>query len=65
MGSNTSARNDVQVSLRPVDQGNWRDVARLKVTEAQRDLLLSRVTTWRCVRMATIGSPLRLPWVSK
>jgi diamine N-acetyltransferase len=39
MGSNTSARNDVQVSLRPVDQDNWRDVARLKVTEAQRDFV--------------------------
>ena len=35
----TSTFNSGQVSLRPVDQENWRDVARLKVSEAQRDFV--------------------------
>ena len=29
--------SDVRVTLRPVDQSNWRDVARLQVFEAQRE----------------------------
>jgi len=39
MDSSTSEVNSVQVSLRPVSQDNWRDIARLKVSEAQRDFV--------------------------
>lgn len=39
MDSNTSTRNDVQVSLRPVSDDNWRKVAKLKVSEAQRQFV--------------------------
>lgn len=36
MDGDASERNETQVSLRPVDHGNWRDIANLKVSEAQR-----------------------------
>ena len=36
MDSNTSERNEVQVSLRPVSRDNWRNIANLKVSEDQR-----------------------------
>ena len=36
MDSSTSERNDPQVALRPVNEDNWRNVANLKVSEAQR-----------------------------
>jgi len=32
-------RNEAQVSLRPVDRDNWRDIANLKVSEAQREFV--------------------------
>jgi len=31
--------NKAQVSLRPVDRDNWRDIANLKVSEAQREFV--------------------------
>jgi len=35
MDSNTSERNERQISLRPVNHDNWRSVANLKVSETQ------------------------------
>ena len=39
MGSNTSQRNEAQISLHPVGHDNWRHVANLKVSEAQREFV--------------------------
>ena len=39
MAAKITERNDVQVSLRPVSQDNWRDVAKLKVSEVQREFV--------------------------
>jgi len=39
MDSNVSERTDAQISLRPVNHDNWRDVANLKVTETQREFV--------------------------
>jgi len=39
MDSNVSERSDAQISLRPVDHDNWRDVANLKVSETQREFV--------------------------
>ena len=39
MESNTSERNETQISLRPVTNDNWRNVAILKVSEAQREFV--------------------------
>jgi len=36
MDANTSEINEGQVSLRPVSHENWRNIANLKVSEAQR-----------------------------
>jgi diamine N-acetyltransferase len=36
MDSGTAGTNEAQVSLRPVDHDNWRNVAKLKVSETQR-----------------------------
>ncbi len=39
MDSNTTERNEAQVSLRPVSHDNWRNVANLKVSETQREFV--------------------------
>ena len=39
MVSNTTERNEAQVSLRPVNHENWRDVANLKVSDTQREFV--------------------------
>ncbi len=39
MDSNVSERNDAQISLRPVNRDNWRDVAKLEVSETQREFV--------------------------
>jgi diamine N-acetyltransferase len=39
MDSNVSERNEAQISLRPVNHDNWRDVANLKVSETQREFV--------------------------
>ena len=39
MESGDRDRNETQVSLRPVDPGNWRDVANLEVSEDQREFV--------------------------
>jgi diamine N-acetyltransferase len=39
MDSNVSERNDAQISLRPVNQDNWRDIAKLEVSETQREFV--------------------------
>ena len=39
MDSNTIERNEVGVSLRPVNQDNWREIANLKVTDVQREFV--------------------------
>ena len=39
MEARLPATSDAQVSLHPVDQNNWRDVARLKVFENQREFV--------------------------
>ena len=39
MDSNTSKRNEAQISLRPVSHDNWRNIANLKVSEAQREFV--------------------------
>lgn len=39
MSSDTSINNKTQITLRPVDRDNWREVAKLKVFEAQRDFV--------------------------
>jgi diamine N-acetyltransferase len=39
MDSDATERNEAQVSLRPVDQDNWRNVANLKVSEFQREFV--------------------------
>ena len=39
MEASLPATSDAQVSLHPVDQNNWRDVARLKVFENQREFV--------------------------
>jgi len=39
MDSNTSECSESSVSLRPVDGENWREVAKLKVTEAQHEFV--------------------------
>ena len=39
MDSNVSERNDAHISLRPVNHDNWRDIAKLKVSETQREFV--------------------------
>lgn len=39
MRTNISTHNNTQVNLRPVNGDNWRDIAKLKVTEAQREFV--------------------------
>lgn len=39
MDSNTTERNEVQISLRPVNHNNWRDIAKIKVSETQREFV--------------------------
>jgi len=39
MQSNTSDRTDFQISLHQVSHENWRDIANLKVFEAQREFV--------------------------
>ena len=39
MESNAAESDDAHVSLRPVGQDNWRNVAKLKVSEAQREFV--------------------------
>ena len=39
MDSNVPVSNELQVSLRPVNQDNWRDIAKLKVAEKQREFV--------------------------
>jgi diamine N-acetyltransferase len=39
MDSNAAERNEAQVSLRPVNHDNWRNVANLKVSEIQREFV--------------------------
>jgi diamine N-acetyltransferase len=39
MDSDTTERNEAQVSLCPVSRDNWRDVAGLKVSETQREFV--------------------------
>jgi diamine N-acetyltransferase len=39
MDSYVSERSEIKVSLRPVDRDNWREIAHLKVTEAQREFV--------------------------
>ena len=39
MDQNIAESNKKQVSLRPVNQDNWRNVANLKVSEAQREFV--------------------------
>ncbi|MEJ2737649.1 MAG: GNAT family N-acetyltransferase [Anaerolineae bacterium] len=39
MDSNSTERNEAQVSLRPVGHDNWRNVANLKVSEIQREFV--------------------------
>ena len=39
MDSNTTQRNRAHVTLRPVSQDNWREVASLKVSETQREFV--------------------------
>lgn len=39
MDSNVSERNDAQISLRPVNHDNWRDIANLEVSETQREFV--------------------------
>lgn len=39
MDSNVSESNGTQVTLRPVDRDNWRDIANLKVLETQRQFV--------------------------
>jgi diamine N-acetyltransferase len=39
MDSNTTERNEAQVSLRPVSHDNWRNIANLKVSETQREFV--------------------------
>ena len=39
MSTSASKDNETQVTLRPVDRDNWRDVAKLEVTAAQREFV--------------------------
>jgi diamine N-acetyltransferase len=39
VSSSTASGDETRVTLRPVSRDNWRDVARLKVTEAQREFV--------------------------
>jgi diamine N-acetyltransferase len=39
MGSTASETDGARIALHPVDRGNWRAVARLKVSEAQREFV--------------------------
>ena len=39
MSANISTGNETQVILRPVNGDNWRDIAKLNVTEAQREFV--------------------------
>ncbi|MBU1746447.1 MAG: N-acetyltransferase [Chloroflexi bacterium] len=39
MNANISTGNETPVILRPVNGGNWRDITKLKVTEAQREFV--------------------------
>jgi len=39
MDSTITDRNEIQVSLRPVSQDNWRSIAKLTVSEAQREFV--------------------------
>ena len=39
MSSKTSNRNETQVTLHPVNRDNWREVAKLEVSESQREFV--------------------------
>jgi diamine N-acetyltransferase len=39
MDLSSSESNEIQISVRPVNRDNWRDIANLKVTEAQREFV--------------------------
>jgi len=39
VSTNTSETNKPQITLRPVSRDNWREVAKLKVTESQREFV--------------------------
>jgi diamine N-acetyltransferase len=39
MDTNVPDKNDAQISLREVNQDNWRDITRLKVSETQREFV--------------------------
>jgi diamine N-acetyltransferase len=39
MDASASERSEAQVTLRPVDRDNWRDIANLKVFETQRQFV--------------------------
>lgn len=39
MHSNASENNESRITLQPVDANNWRDIAKLKVAEAQQDFV--------------------------
>ena len=39
MGSKVSDTDDARIALRPVNRDNWRDVAKLAVSEAQREFV--------------------------
>ena len=39
MNDSVPAASDAQVTLRPVDQSNWRDIANLKVFETQQEFV--------------------------
>ena len=39
MDSNVSGRNAAQISLHPVNNENWRDIAKLKVSETQHEFV--------------------------
>ena len=65
MHAKTSTFNSGQVSLRTVDQDNWRNVANLKVSEAQRDFVAEPCRYLALCAYGRIGSPWRFAWMSR
>ena len=63
MNLTASNHNNQTITLRPVDRDNWREVAKLKVSEAQSEFVaeplyyLVAVPLWR-----HLEAPCHLPW---
>jgi len=60
MSSNSATDSQIQLTLRPVNSENWRQVAALKVTEAQRQFVAEPTYYLALCYYGTIWQPLAI-----